>query len=160
MRTTRLPKPHSLAHVMSDEDDGASSFSPDALQFVVQQIARLSIEGGERLVHQQYVGFSRQRASQCDALTHATGKLVRAAVLELRKMNESQVVANFLLRSALLESFHLHAELDVLANGQPRKQSVLLEYQDAIGPRPVDSLVVDQDCPESVFASRQSGAAR
>src|SRR5260370_11299786 len=42
-----------LAYVVSDEDDGAAGLCPDALQFVVQQVAGLGIQGGERFIHQQ-----------------------------------------------------------------------------------------------------------
>src|SRR5207245_10133817 len=41
-----------FSNIVRDEDDGAAGFGPDALQFVVQKVARLRIKCRERLIHQ------------------------------------------------------------------------------------------------------------
>ena len=63
-----IAQPCRFAHIMRDEDDGAAGFRPYALQFIVQQIASLGVERGERLVHQQDVrlgGQARAKATRC-----------------------------------------------------------------------------------------------
>ena len=52
----------------------------DVEQFGLQRLARLRVERAERLVHQQHGGVDGQRAGDADALLHAAGKLMRAAV--------------------------------------------------------------------------------
>ena len=86
---------------MRHKDDRASSLAPDTLQFVVQQVAGLGIESGERFVHQQDVGFGGERAGDSDALPHAAGELVNVAVFKLPKMYQPQIVLRLLARSAL-----------------------------------------------------------
>src|SRR5581483_5397341 len=86
-----------FTHVVRDKDNGASGFSPKALEFIMQQVARLRVQGGERLVHQQDVRLCSQRAGQGDALSHAAGKLVRVTVFELRQVHEAQIVVNALV---------------------------------------------------------------
>ena len=73
MQHHAISQTHSFAHVVSNENDGAAGFRPDALQFVVQQIASLRVECGEGFVHQQDVRLGGQSASQCDALPHSAG---------------------------------------------------------------------------------------
>src|SRR5207245_8283189 len=86
----------------------------------------------EGLIHQENVGFGRKRSSQGDSLPRAAGKLVRTAVLKLRKMNEAQVMPSAVLAFGFRQAFHFHAEFHVLSHRKPWKQSVFLKNQDAI----------------------------
>src|SRR5271170_6344620 len=56
-------------------------------------------------------------------------------VSELRKMDEAQIVLHLLFALGFRDVLHLHAKLDVSANGQPGEQAELLKDQNAIGPR-------------------------
>ena len=134
-----------FANVVGHENDGASGLAPDALQLVVQQVTSLGVEGGERFVHQQNVGFGGQSAGDGHALPHAARELVDVALFKLRQMNEAQVIACLLLALGLGDAFHLHSEFDVLADRQPGEQAVLLEDEDAVGARTFDRLAVDQN---------------
>ena len=49
-------------------------------QLGLHGLARLRVERAERLVHQQHLGIDGERAGDADALLHAAGKLMRAAV--------------------------------------------------------------------------------
>ena len=55
---------------------------PDPQQLLLHQLARLRVERGERLVHQQDFRVHHQRAGEIDALLHAAGELVGIVVLE------------------------------------------------------------------------------
>ena len=68
---------------MSDEDYCAASLCPDALQFVMQEVASLRVESSEGLVHKEDIGLGGQGAGQRHALSHSTGKLVSIAVFKL-----------------------------------------------------------------------------
>src|SRR6266496_1626942 len=140
-----IAKANGFAYIVGDENNGASSFAPDALQLVVQQIASLGIEGGKGFVHQQDVGFRGQGAGDGDALAHATGELVNITLLKLRQMYETQVIASLFFALRPRNTFHLHPELDILADGEPGKQTVFLEDEDAVGARSFHGVAIDQD---------------
>src|ERR1700689_127168 len=55
------------------------------------------------------------------------------AVFEFRKMNEAQVILNFLFTLGFGYVLHLHAELDVAGDREPWEKAQFLENQDAIG---------------------------
>jgi len=40
--------------IVRDEHDGAAGRAPDTVELTLQHLARLRIEGGERLVHQNH----------------------------------------------------------------------------------------------------------
>ncbi len=70
---------------------------------------------------------------------------MNVAVSELRKMDEAQIVLHLLLALGFADVLHLHAELDVPANRQPRKQAKFLEDQDAISPGPTHRRAIHQN---------------
>ena len=76
-----------LAHVVGDEDDRAAGRAPDALELLVQQVARDGVERGERLVHEQHGTVLREGARERDALAHAAGELVRALLGGIREVD-------------------------------------------------------------------------
>src|SRR5690242_5716800 len=57
-----ISQPHCLAYVVGHENNGASSFRPDSLQFVMQQISSLRIKCGEWLIHQEHIWLCSQSA--------------------------------------------------------------------------------------------------
>ena len=90
-----------LAHVVRDEQDRLAGLRPDVLQLVVERVARLRVERGERLIHQQHLRLQRQRPRQSDALLHPAGKLVDERFLETAQSNQPQVLQSALsIRSA------------------------------------------------------------
>src|SRR5215471_3308843 len=58
-----IAKADRFTNVVCNEDDGASGLAPDALEFVMQQVAGLGVESGERLVHQKDVRFCGKSTS-------------------------------------------------------------------------------------------------
>src|SRR5688572_31049603 len=66
-----------LFQVMRDEDHRLAVGRPQLEQLVLHEMARLDVERGERLVHQNDLGVEDQRLRQRHALAHAAGQLVR-----------------------------------------------------------------------------------
>ena len=63
-------------------------------------VARLRIEGGEGLVHQQHPRLDGQRAGELHALLHAAGELVHEGLLELRQVHQLEVLSTMSLALA------------------------------------------------------------
>src|SRR6266852_7761479 len=66
------------------------------------------------------------------------------AVFELTEMHQPQKVSRLLLPFRLAHAFHLHAELDILADRKPGEQSEFLKNQNAVGAGTMDWLAVDK----------------
>src|ERR1700693_4846891 len=60
-------------------------------------------------------------------------------------MYQPQVILNLLFAFGLGDIFHLHAELDVLPDGQPREQSEFLKNQNAVRSRSVHFFTVHRN---------------
>ena len=67
---------------MRDQQHGLFRLVADAHQLALHDDARLRVERGERLVHQQNVGADRERAGEIDALPHAAGQFMRIMRVE------------------------------------------------------------------------------
>ena len=61
-------------------------------QLGLHELARLRIERGERLVHQQDLGIGGERAREVDALLHAARQLGRIPPLEALEPDELEEV--------------------------------------------------------------------
>ena len=66
---------------------------PDLEQELLHQHARLEVERGERLVHQDELRAADQRARDRHALLHAAGELVRVVLGELDELHALQHLA-------------------------------------------------------------------
>ena len=131
-----------------------SGLAPEALELVVQQVARHRVERAERLVHQQHVGVLRQRPRERDALAHAAGELVRPLVAEARRGCTSSSSSSALgRRSALPTPASFSGELDVAARREPREQRGLLEHQRRCGPRTSTRPDVGRSSPATRLSS-------
>ena len=60
-----------LLEAVGDEQHGAPVGLPQLEQLVLQDLAHLGVERGERLVHQQDLGLDGERPGDGDALLHA-----------------------------------------------------------------------------------------
>src|SRR5882724_3251885 len=63
-----------FADVVSDKDNGFAPRFPNALEIAIKLLAGKSIEGGERLIHQEDAWIGREGAGQRDTLFHPAGK--------------------------------------------------------------------------------------
>ena len=92
---------HRLVDRVRDEDDGAplgrgTVLAPDAQELVLQDQARLRVERGERLVHQQHLGLVGHQSRERDALAHAARELMRILLLGACEADEIDVVTHAL----------------------------------------------------------------
>ena len=133
------------AHVVRDEEHRRPALLPDPGQFLLQRHARLRVDAGERLVHQQHVGLVGQRPHHADPLLHAAGQLVGIAVGGMREAGQREVLARDLVALGLRHAAHLRTEGDVVEHRAPGEQRERLEDDAAIGTRAADGLAVDLD---------------
>src|SRR4051812_9117762 len=66
-----------LVDLVGNEEHRLAGLVPDLEQLLLHELARLRVERGKRLVHQQDLGVGGERAGQVAALLHAARKLVR-----------------------------------------------------------------------------------
>ena len=107
---------------------GKSRRCPDAEQFRAEVLGGEHVERGERFVHQQHVRFDHERTGEPHSLAHAPGEFLRVGGLEAV---ETDLVDGPLGPFAARLGQHapcFEAELDVLADGQPRQQRKGLEH--------------------------------
>ena len=121
-----------FAHVVGDEDDGLAGALPDVLQFYLEDIPRLGVERGERLVHEQDFRVHGQTAGELDALLHAAGQFVHERLLEPFKPDEPQVLGRALAPLGLWHARKLQAEFNVRADVEPGEERGFLEDHDAV----------------------------
>ena len=135
-------KEHRLIDGMCDEHDRApvgrgTILSPNAQQLLLQDDARLRVERGKRLVHQQHIGLVRDQARERDALPHAARKLMRILVLRPRQADQLDGAAHTPFPRRGVETIAggsvSQPEFNVAPHGVPRKQRVVLEHHAPLG---------------------------
>src|SRR3990170_6266661 len=115
-----------LDQVVGHEDDRLPGALPEAKEFVLQDNARLRVQRPKRLVHQDDVGLVDERAGEGGAVAHPAGQLVGIVVLEAAQpdaLDESLRAGPALSRADAPE---LEGDLDVLEQGPPGQQVVVL----------------------------------
>ncbi len=113
-------------------------------QVALQHHAGLRVDRGERLVEQQHVGIDGQRARQRHALAHAAGQLVRIVIGKFGEVEIFEQRLRALPALGRRNALDLDAEHDVLGDGAPRQQQILLQHEGDMGIRPGDALAVDE----------------
>ena len=143
-----------LVDLMRDEQHGLARLAPDLQQLGLHVLARLRVERGERLVHQQHHRIRRQRPGQVDALLHAAGQLRRIVPLEAGEADQlDEMLGPLAHRRAVEPLLHLHAVADVAGDGAPRQQARVLEDDGAIDAGAVDPRAVDGHRADVVAAA-------
>src|SRR6516225_4335982 len=74
-----------LAHVVRHQNDSLVPRRPNSLYIRIELLPRQSIEGGERLIHQQYARIRGQCACERYTLLHASGELMHIGMRKLLK---------------------------------------------------------------------------
>src|SRR5215467_14496840 len=116
-----------LVDVMGNEQHRGATAAPHVDQELLHPLARLHVEGGERLVHQQHLGPHGKSARDRDALAHATGQLVRPFIERGREAHALQRLPGHGPPLGDRRAANGEAEADVLPHRQPRKEGGLLE---------------------------------
>ncbi len=153
-----------LVDRVGDEHHGLALVLHDAQQLLLQHLAGLRVERGERLVHQHDVRIDRERAHQADALLHAAGELVGIVPLETVQADQIEIVPDALLDARSRRMRHREAERRVVMHGLPRQQAEMLEHHRDALRRAGDGLAADQqlaagDLGQSGDAAQEGGLA-
>ena len=106
---------HGLGQVVRDEQRGLLQRLLDLQHLVAEQQARLLVQRGERLVHQQDARLGGERARDGHALPHAAGQLGGIAALEAREADERDEMRGALHPLRLGDACDLERKRDVLA---------------------------------------------
>ena len=74
-----------------DVDHRLPELGPDAEDLLLHDRARLCVERGERLIHQEHLGIVGERAGDADPLLHAPGELVRIRLGEPAEATSAKI---------------------------------------------------------------------
>ena len=118
---------------------------PDVEEEALHLDARLNVESGEGLIHEQHFRLHGEGAGDSDPLAHAPGKLVRVPLNGFGKADARQNPARRLLAFLGRHAAYGEAEANVLPDVQPGKEGCLLKNQAALGGRSGDRLAVRAD---------------
>ena len=126
-----------LLEVVGDEDDALAVGAPELEQLVLHQLARLDVERGEGLVHEQDLRVEDQHLRERRALAHASrragaGSARRIPASPTRASQSSPAPA----RLARSHAAELQARRDVGERAAPRHQRLGLEH---VARAPVDA---------------------
>ena len=105
----------------------------------------LGIERAKRLVEQQNSRITGKRTGNCHSLFHAAGELSWKAIFETGKTDHTDQPIDNLLTLDRRHPLALQPVPDVVAHGEPRKQSIFLKDNAAIGARTGDRRAVNDD---------------
>ncbi|MET4278485.1 hypothetical protein ABIB68_006587 [Bradyrhizobium sp. F1.2.2] len=119
--------------------------APDPQQFTLQRLARLGVERGERLVHQQHLGIIGEASRDRDTLLHAAGELMRIAVGKAGQPDQVEEMPRDVAPLLGLEPGDIETELDILFGGTPGKQRILLEHDAAVATGSCNRPAIEQN---------------
>ena len=117
-----------LVDVMGDEDHGHPPLRPHLQKSGPQRFAGHGVEGGEGFVHQQDLGFDRQRAGKADALLHPARQFVRIGIGKFPEPDQTQQRQRPFGPGAARQAPQRQHELDVACHGPPRQQPRRLKH--------------------------------
>ena len=120
-------EPCRLLEIVGDVDARALLARPDRQEVFHQQLARLSVEGGQRLVEQQHGRPHDQRAGDADALAHAAGELLGIGRRELAEAGQGERRGDALARARRRERTVLERQADIVGDAAPGQQGEILE---------------------------------
>ena len=115
---------------------------PQGEELGAQVLGGEDVEGGERFVHEQRVGFDDERAGEADALAHAAGELFGVGGFEAVEADEVDRAFGSVAPFVGGDVAGFEAELDVLADGEPGQQREGLEHHRDAGVRGDDRRVL------------------
>ena len=117
--------------VVGDDEHGAGGevvACPEREELGAEVFGGEHVERGERFVHEEGVGFDDEGAGEADALAHAAGELFGVGGLEAVEADEVDGVFGAVAAFGGGHVAGFEAELDVLADGEPRQQREGLEH--------------------------------
>src|SRR5690606_37892237 len=103
------------------------------------------VEGTERLVHEQHLGFNGQGPGDTHPLSHASGEFMGVVVLEAVEVDELQVSHRSFVPFFLWHTLHLESIGSVLERRAPGEQIEVLENESLLSAGAERRLPVDED---------------
>src|SRR5215211_4556851 len=136
-----------LVDVVRDEQDRHPVLLAHPQHEVLEVAARLRVDRGERLVHQQDLRLIGKRAGDRHPLLHPARELPRVAVDEARQSDRLDRLLDEPRRLPLAELLVAQRQRDVAAHGHPRQQRarVLLEDERHLRRRAAHAPALDLD---------------
>ena len=124
---------HGLLDIVGHVENARARALPDPEQLLHHQRARLRVERGERLVHEEHGGVDGEGPRDAHPLPHAPGELVRIPPLEAFEAGHGDETrrAHPAFRGRQAELFE--PEFHVGLRGPPREQGELLEHRGGEG---------------------------
>ena len=118
---------HCLDLVVGDVDHRGPEALVDACDLGAGLDAKLGVQVGERLVHEEHGGLAHDRPAERDALALAAGELLGLAVQQLLQLEDARGVVDALVDVGLGHLAQLEAEREVVADRHVRVERVALE---------------------------------
>ena len=135
---------------MGDVDGAGSELLVEVHNAVAHFATQAGVEVGERLIHQEQARIAHNRPRHRHPLPLAAGELRRFAIEQGIQLQHLRDFIHPRLPAGLLLFAHLHAEGDVVAHRQVRKQRIVLEDHREValsGRHFGDVLIVQPDLP-------------
>ena len=130
---------------MGDEENGLLRLQGDLDEFFLHGLARLRVERGKGLIHEQQLRVHHECASQIDALLHATGQFVRKMLLEADEPDHVDEIHRPVARFAPGPTLTFEPVHHIAQNRAPGQQRSILKYDRAIGAGLRDPRAIDDD---------------
>ena len=149
-RNDPVGQQNAFVDVVGDEDDGLSRRAgwafPDADDLVLKRRPCQRIERAQRFIQEQHTRVDRQRPGDRYPLPHPAGQLVRTFVAGVRQVHHRHMAVGVFLLLLLgpLRKDLIDGQVDVLVDGQPGEERVVLKDHRAVRARSFNLGAVEQ----------------
>ena len=158
---------HRLGLVVGDVDKGGVDALAQLNELGTHLVAELGVQIGQRLVHEQDLGFAHDRAADGDALPLAAGECLRLAVEVLGDAEDVRGLRDALRDLLLGNLAQLERKRHVLRDRHMRIERVVLEYhrdvavlrRNVVDERAVDVQLAARDLLETCDHAQGGGLA-
>ena len=121
-------KGHSLGLVMCNVDDGGAQSLMQLSDLDTHLYTQLSIQVGQRLIHQEYLRVTNDCTSHSNTLSLTTGQSLGLTIKQRSQIQDLSCFLNHLIDLILGNFSQLQTKCHVVVYGHMRIQSVVLEY--------------------------------
>ena len=141
--------PDRLVQIVGDEHRGLVELRGERHELLLELATDQGVEGGERLVHQQYFGIGGERPGEPHPLLHPARELAREPVLVTLQIDEAEAALGDLPALRFRLALHLQRKRDVVPHRAVRKERHVLEHHADMGRAELPQLALakGQDIP-------------
>jgi hypothetical protein len=119
---------HRLLLIVRDKERRDAETTKQGPYFAPQPASRLWIERAEWLIKEQQIRLIGKGTRNCDPLLLPTRKLPRIFFTLLRQPNHCQQLSRHSLPLTFSNTTDPQSKADILADGHPREERVILKY--------------------------------